>query len=78
MDFAPFVTSIEGHSHIVLKVPCDEDGTSIVAGIASKLNTLNIGNAINNGMVYSRQRTQFCYSVFVYYSVNLRLAITTG
>lgn len=52
MDFTPFVTSIEGHSHIALKVPCNEDGTpkvTIVTGIASNLNTLNIGNAINNG-----------------------------
>jgi hypothetical protein len=52
MDFTPFVTSIEGHSHIALKVPCNEDGKSkvaIVAGIAPNLNTLDIGNAINNG-----------------------------
>ena len=52
MDFTPFVTSIEGHSHIALKVPCNADGTSkvtVVAGIAPNLNTLNIGNAINNG-----------------------------
>jgi hypothetical protein len=52
MDFTPFVTSIEGHSHIALKVPCNEDGTSkvtIVTGIAPNLNSLNIGNAINNG-----------------------------
>jgi hypothetical protein len=52
MDFTPLVTSIEGHSHIALKVPCNEDGTSkvtVVTGIAPNLNTLNIGNAINNG-----------------------------
>ena len=52
MDFTPFVTSIEGHSHIALKVPCNEDGTprvTVVTGIAPNLNTLNIGNAINNG-----------------------------
>ena len=52
MDFTPFVTSIEGHSHIALKVPCNEDGTSkvtTVTGIAPNLNTLSIGNAINNG-----------------------------
>src|SRR5919112_2635349 len=52
MDFTPFVTSIEGHSHIALKVPCNKDGTSkvtVVTGIAPNLNTLNIGNAINNG-----------------------------
>jgi hypothetical protein len=52
MDFTLFVTSIEGRGHIALKVPCNEDGTSkvtIVTGIAPNLNTLNIGNAINNG-----------------------------
>jgi hypothetical protein len=52
MDFTPFVTSIEGHSHIALKVPCNEDGTSkvtIVTGIAPNLDTLNIGIPINNG-----------------------------
>jgi hypothetical protein len=52
MDFTPFVTSVEGHSHIALKVPCNEDGTSkvtMVTGIAPNLNTLDIGNAINNG-----------------------------
>jgi hypothetical protein len=52
MDFTPFVTSIEGHSHIALKVPCNEDGTSkvtIVTGIAPNLNTLDIGKSINNG-----------------------------
>src|SRR5918911_2913921 len=52
MDFTPFVTSIEGHSHIALKVPCNEDGTSkvtIVTGIAPNLNTLNTGKSINNG-----------------------------
>jgi hypothetical protein len=52
MGFTPFVTSIEGHSHIALKVPCNEDGTSkvtMVTGIAPNLNTLDIGKAINNG-----------------------------
>lgn len=37
MDFTPFVTSVEGHSHIALKVPCNVDGSpkaTIVAGIA--------------------------------------------
>jgi hypothetical protein len=52
MDFTPFVTSIEGHSHIALKIPCNEDGSpkvTVVTGIVPNLNTLNIGNAINNG-----------------------------
>ena len=52
MDFTPFVTSIEGHSHIALKVPCNEEGNprvTIVTGIAPSLNTLNFGNAIYNG-----------------------------
>ncbi|MGH9984536.1 MAG: hypothetical protein ACRD8W_11340 [Nitrososphaeraceae archaeon] len=52
MDFTPFATSIEGHSHIAMKVPCIEDGSpkiTIVTGIAPKLNTLNTGTPINNG-----------------------------
>jgi hypothetical protein len=52
MDFTPFVTSVEGHSHIAFKVPCNKDGTpkvTIVTGIAPNLNTLDIGSAINNG-----------------------------
>src|SRR5512145_3164913 len=52
MDFTPFVTSIEGHSHIAMKVPCSEDGSpkiTIITGIAPELNTLEMGNAINNG-----------------------------
>jgi hypothetical protein len=52
MDFTPFATSIEGHSHIAMKVPCNEDGSpkiTIVTGIAPRLNTLDVGNAINNG-----------------------------
>jgi hypothetical protein len=52
MDFTPFSTSVEGHSHIALKVPCSDDGTpkiTIATGVAPKLNTLNMGNAIING-----------------------------
>jgi hypothetical protein len=52
MDFTPFATSIEGHSHIAMKVPCNENGSpriTIVTGVAPKLNTLDMGNAINNG-----------------------------
>ena len=52
MDFTPFVTSIEGHSHLALKVPCNKDGSpkaTIVTGTVPNLNTLNIGNHINNG-----------------------------
>lgn len=52
MDFTPFATSIEGHSHVAMKVPCNENGSpkiGIVTGVVPKLNTLNIGNPINNG-----------------------------
>jgi hypothetical protein len=52
MDFTPFSTSIEGHSHIAMKIPCNEDGSpkvTIVTGVAPNLKTLDIGNAINNG-----------------------------
>jgi hypothetical protein len=52
MDFTLFATSIEGHRHVAMKVPCNENGSpkiGIVMGVAPKLNTLNIGNPINNG-----------------------------
>ncbi len=52
MDLTPFATSVETHSHIALKVPCNENGqpqVTVVTGIAPNLNTLSIGNAINNG-----------------------------
>ncbi|MPZ08001.1 MAG: hypothetical protein GEU26_16560 [Nitrososphaeraceae archaeon] len=37
IDFTPFATSVEGHSHIALKVPCEEDASqkvTIMTGIA--------------------------------------------
>ena len=52
MDFTPFSTSVEGHSHIALKIPCDKGGNpraTIVAGVAPRFKTLNVGHAINNG-----------------------------
>jgi hypothetical protein len=52
MDLTPFSTSIEGHSHIAMKVPCNEDGKSkltIATGIAPNLNSLDTGTAISNG-----------------------------
>ncbi len=52
MDLTPFATSVKTHSHIALKVPCNENGqpqVTVVTGIAPNLKTLNIGNAINNG-----------------------------
>ena len=52
MDFTPFATSVEGHSHVAMKVPCNENGSpkiGIVTGVAPELNTLNIGNPIDNG-----------------------------
>jgi hypothetical protein len=54
MDFTPFVTSVEGHSHIALKVQCNENGipkVSILTGIVPNLKTLNIGSAISNGTI---------------------------
>ena len=52
MDFTHFATSVEGHSHIAMKAPCNQDGSpkvTIVAGVSPNLNILNMGNAINNG-----------------------------
>jgi hypothetical protein len=58
MDFTPFSTSVEGHSHIALKVPCGQDGipkVTIATGIAPKLNSLELGNAIGNGTLNGRE-----------------------
>jgi hypothetical protein len=69
MDFTPFVTSIEGHSHIPLKVPCNDDGSpkvSIITGIAPNLNTLNIGNTINSGTLMEKIWIYLLKEVLVY------------
>jgi hypothetical protein len=52
MDLTPFATSVEGHSHIAMKIPCNEEGipkATVVAGIASNLKSLDLGEAVNNG-----------------------------
>jgi len=52
MDLIPFATSIERHSHIATKIPCNEDGSpkaTMVTGIAPNLKSLDVGKAINNG-----------------------------
>ena len=52
MDLTPFATSIEGHSHIAMKAPCNEDGSpkvTIATGVAPNLNSLDTGTAISNG-----------------------------
>ena len=52
MDLTPFATSVEGHSHIAMKIPCNNDGSPkamIVTGIAPNFKSLDPGKAINNG-----------------------------
>jgi hypothetical protein len=52
MDLTPFATSVEGHSHIALKIPCNQDGSpkvTIATGVVPNLKSLDIGNAISNG-----------------------------
>lgn len=52
MDLTPFATSIEGHSHIAMKVPCNQDGrpeVTLATGVAPNLNSLDIGRDISNG-----------------------------
>ena len=52
MDLTPFATSIEGHSHIALKIPCNSNGTpmvTLVTGVLGNLNSLDIGSPIKNG-----------------------------
>jgi hypothetical protein len=52
IDFTPFNTTAEDHSHIAMKVPCDNDGkpmVTIITGVAPNFTILDRGNAINNG-----------------------------
>lgn len=52
MDFTPFATSVEGHSHVAFKVPCNEDGSpklTVVSGIAPNLKSLVAKSPIING-----------------------------
>jgi hypothetical protein len=52
MDLTPFATSVQGNSHIAMKIPCDKDGipkATIITGIAPDLKSLDVGKAINNG-----------------------------
>ena len=57
IDFTPFNTTAEGHSHIAIKVPCDNDGkplVTIITGVAPNFTTLDVGNSINNGTLDGR------------------------
>lgn len=52
MDFTPFATSMEGHSRIASKVPCEVDANPkirVVTGGTANLHTLNIKNAFIKG-----------------------------
>ena len=52
MDLTPFATSVEGHSHIAMKIPCNKDRipkATVVTGIAPNLKSLEVGKAINHG-----------------------------
>jgi len=58
MDVTPFATSVEGHSHIAIKIPCNQDGSpkvTIATGIAPNLKSLEVGKEINNGTLNGRR-----------------------
>lgn len=52
MDLTPFATSVQGHNHIALKIPCTKESVpevTIFAGVAPHLKSLELGKPINNG-----------------------------
>ena len=52
MDLTPFATSVVGHNHIALKIPCNEIGIAelaLVSGVSPNLKTLDLGKGIDNG-----------------------------
>jgi hypothetical protein len=58
MDVTPFATSVEGHSHIAMKIPCNQDGSpkvTIATGISPNLKSLEVGKEINNGTLNGRR-----------------------
>ena len=79
MDLTPFATSIEGHSQIAMKVPCNEDGSpkiAIATGMAPRLNTLHIGNAINNGTLDEKNLDLSAEGISCLYHAELPNGIT--
>ena len=57
MDLTPFATSVQGHSHIAMKIPCDKDGipkATIVTGIAPNLKSLDVVNTSNETLNFDR------------------------
>ena len=58
MDVTPFATSVDGHSHIAMKIPCNQDGSpkvTIATGIAPNLKSFEVGKEINNGTLDGRR-----------------------
>ena len=79
MDLTPFATSVEGHSHIAMKIPCDKDGipkATIVTGIVPKLNSLEVGKAINNGTLNGKNIDLSDEGNFCLYHAQLPTGIT--
>jgi hypothetical protein len=58
MDLTPFATSVEGHNHIALKIPCTKEAlpeVTIFAGVAPNLKSLDLGNTIKNGTLNDKK-----------------------
>jgi hypothetical protein len=58
MDLTPFATSVEGHSHFAMKIPCYKDGSpkaTVATGIAPNLKFLDVGKAIKNGTLNGKR-----------------------
>ena len=79
MDLTPFATSVEGHSHIAMKIPCNEEGSPkamIVTGITPNLKSLSVGKAINNGTLNGKSLDLSDEGNFCLYHAQLPTGIT--
>jgi hypothetical protein len=79
MDLTPFATSVEGHSHIAMKIPCNKDGSpkaTIIAGIAPDLKSLDVGKAINNGTLNGKNLDLSDEGISCLYHAQLPTGIT--
>jgi hypothetical protein len=79
MDLTPFATSVEGHSHIAVKIPCNIDAipkVSIMTGIAPALKTLDLGQAIINGTLDGKSFELSDGGNYCMYHADLPIGIT--
>lgn len=79
MDLTPFATSVDGHNHIAIKIPCSEGGIpelTIFTGVAPQLKSLDLGMRINSGMLDGKNLDLSVEGKSCLYHADLPIGIT--